>query len=602
MGHYPCPDCCAGHCVIHADTFDRGDTTTIPNTTELVGDWENTSNQLHPDHAASDQRLKFDLATPPVDPTTDTVGLKQTITIQGQAGDRIGLGLIFDTDGDTFTEATVRFGTGTSGRINMNHYVDGALDWTHNEDNECAANQYDIDVDTPIEIELCTIARYNDLTLIRATQIKVTVGSDVYRVGYAHDVTLAAIDGMWGAAITGTDAITAFFDDYTAYQVGPEVVPTGLTCEFCPHCEYDAMGGEYRFESPDNWVEQISGTWTGGSGTVETDDANAIILWAAERAWANDNMGWLAYLSPFTWDGNTPQDVRFIVSWVDDDNYFFVELSIDTAAMFWVADWRLVEVAGGTETEIGAGSFGIAFYLFFMIQVWDCTLGIAISDGVSGWHWYCFDALSLNNTGRWGLGTGATVTGTATFLAETFCAFEWDCDNLPTPTDPTPPEDPGPPLGCCDDLDGIVLGGEYTIDFTDLNVDAACSGDACFADLINAVIDLNATDFTVECVFTSGTHIILFGDTGIVNPCGPADPDEENVSLHIWVWIDREGDDCILRVGLTYTTFFDDSACGIFFELTLAVDESCQNRTALFSSGGGCCIDASAASATLTLF
>ena len=77
---------------------------------------------------------------------------------------------------------------------------------------------------------------------------------------------------------------------------------------------------------------------------------------------------------------------------------------------------------------------------------------------------------------------------------------------------------------------------------------------------------------------------------------------ERDNKQRIWVWIDREGDDCILRVGLTYTTFFDDTLCGIFFELTLAVDESCQNRTALYSSGGGCCIDASAATATLTLF
>src|SRR5690606_32804200 len=60
-------------------------------------------------------------------------------------GDRVGVCLILDSDGDSFVEATIRFGSTTSGRLNMNRFDNGSLTWTHNISSspQCGTNEYD---------------------------------------------------------------------------------------------------------------------------------------------------------------------------------------------------------------------------------------------------------------------------------------------------------------------------------------------------------------------------------------------------------------------------------------------------------------------------
>lgn len=591
MGHYPCPECCGGSpCAIHADTFDRGDSTTIPNTTELVGNWANTSNALHPDHAASDQRLRFDLAT--VDAAI--YGFVQRVTIRGQTGDRIGLGVLLDADGNSFAGATVTFGAGTNGRIDMNGFADGALDWTWDEALECAVNEYNIPDETPTSIELCTIVGNAQPggAVRRTYHFTVTAASVTHRVGYAaYSSGESSPFNIYGATLTGADAVTSYFDNYEAERASFLAGP----CPICPTCDYGTFSVAY--------AEEISGFWaniTGGDTGVHTDDTNAIILWDANLAWANDNMCWWWEVSPFDYTSSDHVTPRFIFSWVDDENYWFVEFDIDYySSSGWMGvTWRIVEVVAAVETEhlASTGYIPLVYYFWVRICVWDCVVALGFNFG-SGFSWYCLDTLDINNTGRWGLGTGATTSTTTYFRKSlTHCATEFDCEDFPTFDQPDPPEPPDEPFeSCCPDIGTIAVDDtfEFQINSFDIDSGAECLADPCADDIFLVFLGL-ADIFTLTCVYASAVHAILYGDTGVVNPCSGSDE-----SAKIWVWITKTGEStCTIRIALFVAT------CHAFWETEITDEDACLDVDVPFVGYSGdynCCINFAGSTARISL-
>lgn len=582
--------CCTTTCLVYADDFTRSDTTTIPNTTELVGNWANTSNALHPDHAASDQRLRFDSAT--VDAAVD--GFFQRVTIRGQTGDRIGLGVLLDADGNSFAEATVRFGTGTNGRINLNGYVDGVLDWTWNEALECAVNEYDIPTETPTAIELCTIVGNPEPggAVRRTYHLTVTAASVTHRVGYADDASSEPDPyTIYGATLTGTDAVTAYFDDYESERAD---WPTG-PCPICPTCDYGTFTVVYAEEIDGDWIDI-----TGGDSGVQTDETGATLLWDANLAWANDNMCWWWEVNPFDYTASDHVTPRFIFSWVDDENYWFVEFDIDfQASTSWLGvTWRIVEVAATVETErlASAGYFPLVYFYWVRVCVWDCTIALGISTG-SGFGWYCYDAADINNTGRWGLGTGSANTGTTYFRKPlTHCATEFDCDTFPTFEQPDPPEPPDEPFeSCCPDIGTIAVSDTYEFQINSFDIDsgAECLADPCADDIFLVFLGL-ADIFTLTCVYASAVHAVLYGDTGVVVPCSGSEE-----TAKVWVWITKTGENtCTIRIALFIAT------CHAFWETEITDEDACLDVDVPFVGHSGdynCCLNFAGSTARISL-
>ncbi|MGE3666633.1 MAG: hypothetical protein AB7G51_08420 [Steroidobacteraceae bacterium] len=565
--------------MVYADTFDRGDTSTVPNTTELVGNWANTSNALHPDHAASDQRLRFDNAV------TTTFGALQRITIRGQTGDRIGLGFVTDADGDSFAEATVRFGT-SNGRINLNRYSDAVLNWTWNEELECAENDYNIPDETPLAVEFCYSLRSGMFsTNVTCWHFKVDVGGGtMHRVGYAE---LGYFVNAHGAALTGTDAVTAYFDDYSF-----ELVNDSGTCEFCPHCEFGVIS--VAGDAVVGGTEQVAGTWTdAGTDLVETADADAILLWDEEVRWANDNMGCDLYIPGL--GPTAPYKMRIIFSWVDSNNYWYAEFYVASTTGFWDVDWSIVHRAGGVDTTVDSGTFSVfGFSTSVRLLVWGCSIALWSRDVFIELQ-SCLTDAALNNTGRWGIGTGDTVTDVARFpTPRFFCANEFDCETigdyeppepLPEPPDYPPPGDPF--ASCCPDLADVELGDPFLVQLLALDVDTGpgCPDTEICNDSEIAVF-LAMSDFhTIYVVYYDENTIILVGDTGVVVPCSGSDE-----TVKIKVQITRTGEN---ECTITGTVFI--ATCHIFYQATITDDTDCLSTEVTLVGRPGvatCCLHA----------
>lgn len=594
MAHYPCPDCCGETtaCVIYETDFTVADTSTVPDATELSGDWEIVSNALHPDHAASDQRIRFDdavgLVAEDENGYFEDMGVWVEAVIRGQADDTAGVTLITDADGDTYTDALVTFGTGSDGRFEMHGYANGVLSWSWDASFECSANSYDIAFDTPMTLRMCVRRPF---TTEWATWYAVlTIGSDVYRLGYAeHFPTGFDVDGTtYGGLATGTDAITAYFDDFRFLQAGPEFsggIPDG-ECEVCPTCYFGVF-----FEHVSDRTEIISGSWSG----LSTSDDNAMLLINEDLCWANDNLH-LAVTMLAVEDG----EYRIIISYLDTDNYWYLQFGIEllTGATSTYT-WELIERSGGVETtHVSGGPRGFFYYLDLWLYVWDCTIAWThMGPDATGAVWECFDSANLNKTGRWGFGSGTVTTGTLNFASGSgamfapylICSEEFDCDNLPTDSDP-PDGDPDPPdpLGCCDPADGIAIDSTVELTISDLNIVPGCVGDPCITDLVTFLLAMNSTH-TLTCTQITDGFYFFFLDTGLDPPC---ESTPSGITMEIRLWIFRDGDVCFARIEL-----WAGSTCIIWLESddSKELDESCDgfggNDLAGFGDSEDCCID-----------
>lgn len=591
--------CSEETCVIHTDDFNRTDTTTIPSTTELVGNWTNTSNALYPEASVADQRIRFNDATLAWSSGTDHLthyGVRNRVTIQGQAGDRVGAAIITDADGNSFAEATVTFGTGTAGRINLERFANGSSVWVWDAATECSVNEYDIAVDTPIQIDFCAVV-VNAGELI-TWHFKVTIGDDVYRIGYAEFGATTSFSGITadpvGGLVTGTDAVAAFFDDFEFSQAGPEFefsAPAVGGCEICPTCHLGFM--------QTGRVEEVAGDWT--AETIKewsTDDDNAILLFNANLAWANDNMR-LTLRASLLNDGER----RIIFSYVDTDNYWFLEFDVTalTGTPFYRVDWTLYHRSSGADTAIEDGSFTEVGALNIDVFIWDCTLILVPHGGVPGagpWVFYhCIEGLSLNKTGRVGVGTG-DIDGEVTFHEFwATCVEEFDCENLPGDSDP-PDIDPGGEFQCCDDADGIAKDSVVELSISGLNPIVDCLGDPCAGDLVTFLTALNSTH-TLTCIGANDSVAIFTLETGLDPPC---ETTPSPVTMRITLWIIHEGPDkCV-----AYVEFWAGSSCTFWLKSTTDKDddESCdgfvfQKDDSHGTTAEDCCIDYSLVTGSL---
>lgn len=567
--------CCSVDCIVYADTFEGSDTTTLSNWYEAVGDWEIVSNRLVPEASVADQRI---LANAGVLDTYGAyvVGSSVSVTVRGSDGAIAGVALFFDsagflatpstayTDGN-WIEATVQFGSGTSGRLNLNVYESSVLTETWNADLECNANEYDIPPDEDVTLELCqsTVLRAPADPIVEATGIvaRLTVGSNVYEIGIP---TGFFFDGApfahFAACITGNDCTGVSFDNFS-FTRRSSAMPND-ECELCLACGWVEWINESLVTPPPlaNFT-QVAGTWVQATGcstyvdAVETADTAALLI--HDDRWANDN---LLMKVVMCYDG-VETTGRLIFSYVDDDNYWCVEASLTEFVVDIASELELnlIHRATGVETveyTFGPRVVGISAGVVWFVAIYDCIIyfgfpGVFVAAT-------CFEDAALNDTGKFGVGTGGTVDDATRFsVLDVTCTSEFDCEAPPDVTQPDPPDDPDPgdPTGCCSDLDELLIGDtiECTIAGITYFLIAPCAGacgDAAFLTALNATHNLT-------CIYKSNVFMWFYGDTGLINtgtlgPCDPYTPVDELETMKLWVKVTKvAADTCVWQGMLT---------------------------------------------------
>lgn len=591
--------CCGGeNCLIFADTFDGSDSSSLAGWYEAVGDWERVSNRLVPEASVADQRILAETGGVNLTPS----GVTATVTFRGDTGDRAGLGIFMasnpgDTAADAYAdgnwiEATVRFGSGTSGRLNLNVYLSGSLEITWNADLECSANEYDIPPNEDVTLTLCV--QYQGLTSTAVATL--VVGAETIEIGV--NGLMGTIPGgasslRYAACITGADSTAVSFNDFSFYHVTDD-------CEDCLECGWDEwFNGE---ATPLANFTEVAGDWIASptpcflDDGVDTEDVDALLIY--NERWANDNL--------FIWvricqDGERPFKARLIFSYVDDDNYWCVEVSItalddDPSSTISLVEMDLIHRDGGVETVESSWPFGPAYWgsnvwIDIQVYVWDCLVAFG-----SGTLMSCYADAALNDTGRFGVGTGDTVTELVRFSAmQVRCATEFECTDAP-PTDPPDYPPPGDPFdSCCPDLADIEVDDtfEFHLGAFDIESGEPCESLPCYSDITTVFLGL-ANIHTVTCVYRSPTLVVLHGDTGVVVTCSGDDE-----TAKIWVWISKTGaDQCTIRAALFIAT------CHVLWQRVITDEESCLDLDIPYVGRPGiatCCLNFASSAARISL-
>lgn len=573
MGHYPCPECCGGTvCLVYADNFDRGDTTTIPDTTELVGNWANTSNALHPDHAASDQRLRFDKAS------SDADVLVVAKIDDGQTGDRVGVAILMDADGDSFVEATLRWGSGTNGRLNMNRFDNGSTTWTTNAGASpaCGLNEYDLPAGTAYW--LCLFHKAVD----GGSLWQYRVYADVYSSGnepdslgtprVLHEVeyfeaSASVPSSLYGGLVTGTDAITATFRQFAFYhayapcdcvQVNDDPMLRGEPCDY-PGAVYDEEVGDWDLEEIDGFTDVVT----------SSEPATLLVrnvLRSPSAHWAS-----------FAWwsrTGDGSMTLRYVWDYEDVDNYWAIEFVYDNATMGCSNEVRILQRSGGTDTTkeelTGMANFP-SWALGGALVIVDNAGYVAVNFGLDmcaptcAATWLCGGPYTFTGTGRIGFRVIDAPDGVALYwlgvrdgvgACEVSAVCE-TCVDGPVVPDPEP-------IGCCTDIDDLAVGDaiEVTLDGINYFLIAPCPGACGDSDFIT---DLNATH-TLTITYKSDVHMIAYVDTGLTTDCNGLD-----VSAKIWLRITNiGGGQCEARGAV----IFGENVCTILFKSSAFTEES----------------------------
>jgi len=445
--------------------------------------------------------------------TINSENVYARVVVQGSAGDEVGLLLFSDGLSDTYAELRIRIGAGTSGKIRLRYVHSGYEESGWTEESECDANEYDLPPDTPITLRICYIGFFVVENMLTGTVFN---GSQTYELG---TTTIGLSPGIRaGLCIAEGSAVT--FDDFEFYGAyPPQNVNSGTGCEECMVCEHSFWIGDSDGTQLDDWT-QVGGTWTNMADVdqcpddsgVETASANAVLI--HDKRWASDNL-WIVVR--ICGDDTPPFQAKVIFSYVDSDNYWYMLYDVDDdpiGAGVYLAVVSVYHRVGGVDTLIDSSPVATPLfgYVDIGIYVFDCN----IIAGTFGSGAVCIENAALNNTGKFGVGTG-TVTDQVRFAnMQVFCTEEFDCGDAPdvVPPDDTP-VDP-PVLDCCST--DLEIGTELNVDFFDVTADTECTADDCIV-VDTWLNDLNSTTFTVAVIEIGDNFVVLEGDTGLGNTC-----------------------------------------------------------------------------------
>ncbi len=634
------PGCCCGDtgvaCIIYETNFTVSDTTTVPDATELVGDWEIISNVLHPDHAASDQRIRFDTASSDLDVWT-------CATVTGQSGDRVGVCLFLDADGDSFVEATMEFGSTTSGRLNMNRFDNGSLTWTHNISSspQCGTNEYDFSPGaTTYRIALRHRTVHGGslwtLYLYLGTGANLAFGEPAidqadYVVEYFDSAGVGAITSFTAGCVTGTDAITATFDSFLFYHLYADCLCQIVLDNPALYRNYDCdhVGMKFEEETGDWDLEVLPDALApmfnpNAAAIVTYADPATLLTRDILRGDDPAHLCYFTYGSPSTSvDGLR---FRYVWDWQDDDNYWCIEWEFGAApnpSEECPDAVRIIERSGGAETtheevdgfanryyENWAG--GPAQFATFVRVSSDGYIAADIShDG------NCAACETTPDSGITQIASGPhTFTGGGRqgwvvmdnpngFLIGGYALWDAVGTCVETGAGTTcgegaeDPEEPDPDtFTCCDEFDAIDRDSTVELTVSGLNPIVDCLGDPCAGDLVTFITDLNSTH-TLTCIGANEDIAIFTLQTELDPPC---ETTASSIAMRITLWIIHEGtDQCN-----AYVEFWAGSTCVFWLKSTFPKDdgESCDGFSMMETEEFGtsaedCCIDYSGVGASL---
>jgi len=651
---------CGGDCLIAFESYSSSPSSTdVDGWTELVGDWEIGTLGLEPDHAASDQRIRFE--TPSADLDCEFVAKYY----EASAGDRVGVCLFLDADGDSYVAAIMTFGSGTLGRLTLSRYDNGLLTWTHDLATapSCGTNAYDFDPAEEYFIRLShkVVAggRIWRGVVVDANDAAFPVSVDYFDPGGVNGLT-----ELQGGLVTGTDANTAAcelilfrhiyapcvchlfqfhqdfanFDDGVAWDrgsVGHYDCFSRAACDY-PGAEYEEDVGDWDLEHPDLSARL---PWTGatficGAGNwLATEDVPARLLLrhllrAPNAHYAQIHIGldleFIWHLDGLKW--------RWLWDYVDEDNYWCVEWEY--------GDWggtlgencdsvRVIQRAAGSETtqaELagvlnrvvsasgsgGAGKNGAAQISAVLIdRAGKVAVAVANHRGsnpsLDDVGWFCSGPYTFTGAGRVGIEVVAAPAKVVVGLLWVLdgagaCEYSADCETFVSdpPTDPDPPEEPGPddPTGCCD-YETLRYGGEFEITINGITY---YGGGDCLTDCTEIdsafLTALNST-FTGNVTWKSDAYWEITANTGIDNPCDALTNDAAAGSMWVKIRIMPISAAACRAFGYIYIP--QGGSCGVaYFEATTAFDQggACTEFDLDWVSGNlnGCCLSATGAS------
>lgn len=404
--------------------------------------------------------------------------------------------------------------------------------------------------------------------------------------------------------------------------------------------ESTSVGAAYTEEEGDWFIEEVTKTWvfygTFTTSCLITDDVPATLLFA-------DTLPSGDYHSIDFWWGTREllwdlagMRFRYFWGWSDDDNYWCVEYEFgDVGVMSYglcgETDGpdaiRIIERVAGVETvhkevlnlenrtllitgsdsmfgqplPITTTEFSVADKRESVTVCPDGYVQVWFNDFSNpGTYFFVAGPYTFPNTGVTGFKVMESPSG---FLLQYVrrCIYSASCEvTCEAETEPcdgvrdTEP-DPGPFESCCPDLAGVEVGDafEFRMDAFDIDSSEECLLDPCAEDIFLVFLAL-ADIFTIECVYVSGTFLVLFGDTGVVVPCSGSDE-----TAKIWVWITKTGEDtCVIRAELFIAT------CHVYWEKTITDEDACLSVDIPYVGRPGdenCCLNFSGSSARISL-
>lgn len=225
------------------------------------------------------------------------------------------------------------------------------------------------------------------------------------------------------------------------------------------------------------WTE-TAGSWSVASEAVTTTDTSAVLLSNTSQPDGTGEQTLTVDLK-----SSASNDLlRVIVGWVDSSNYHFVEVKIATSGVI-----RLYKRSSGSNTLLTSAAYTFATDTFFSITACLNDAQETFSASIDGTVIAHVQTTVPASAEQFGIGTGATLTGTATF------------DNFVAAS--TKDECPDCGLSACGTCDEGTSHQEYQIDI-DSMTDGGCT----------------------PCADLNGTYIVSLCFSGSV-PSGPNEGD-----------------------------------------------------------------------------
>jgi hypothetical protein len=213
---WSCYPCCQ-NCTLFADNFDRANTTTLSDYTEVSGDWAVASNRLDPPGSGL---LKVTLSTP-VSP--DGVKISATCNFGGGVGE---VRLLVDyVDALNYHYAAVTSSGSTTATIRIWKVTGGSPTALTSADTIGATSSFSWSADFTLEV--C----WEDDR----------IGASYERSGFVT-VSQGAITTAHGGNFTGLETVSvginARFDDLLVATLADGCERCGEVCEFCEHASF----------------------------------------------------------------------------------------------------------------------------------------------------------------------------------------------------------------------------------------------------------------------------------------------------------------------------------------------------------------------------